>query len=302
MNKPYLPVISAVVLGGNGALGALFCAKFAGDGIATTSIDVAPAPAARPRNVVYVDSDVRALSGDAKRILSEADWVVAALPEGVLLETWQGIVSLLKQGALFVDTLSVKLPLVTAMTGRLPRTIEQLSINPMFAPSLDFANQSVAVIEASRAVQADRFLRLMQQWGATLHMLSAEQHDRCAAALQTATHAAILAFGLAMRRLDYDVEAMLPVMTPPHRALLSLLARMLSASPEVYWDIQTHNTFAADARQSLAEGLRELTAAVEGGDQDRFRRLLADLQAMLGAERLAELNEYSTRMFRRGDE
>ncbi|MBK8161616.1 MAG: prephenate dehydrogenase [Gammaproteobacteria bacterium] len=301
MNKPHLPAISAVVLGGNGALGSLFCAKFAGGGIATTSIDVAPAPSSRLRNVACIVSDVRTLSEEAKRVLSGADWVVAALPEGVLLETWQAIVSLMKQGALFADTLSVKLPLATAMAGRMPRTIEQLSINPMFAPSLDFVNQSVAVVEASRGVHADRFLRLMQQWGATLHMLSAEQHDRCAAALQTATHAAILAFGLAMRRLDYDVEAMLPVMTPPHRALLSLLARILSASPEVYWDIQTHNTFAADARQSLAEGLRELTAAIEGGDQDRFRRLLADLQAMLGKERLAELNEYSTRMFRCGD-
>lgn len=299
MIPPDTPAIKAVILGGNGAMGALFCASFAGAGIAVTAVDLAPAPAARQADTAYIAADVRALPEDAGRALAAADWVVAALPEGVLLETWPDIVALLKPGTLFVDTLSVKLPLIDAMAGRLPASIEALSINPMFAPALGFAGQNVAVVELRRAGHADQFLGLLQQWGARLQRLDAAQHDRYAAMLQSATHAAILAFGLALRRLGYEPEGVQPIMTPPHRALLALLARMLKASPEVYWDIQAMNPYAGEARQALADGLHELTIAIEGGDPARFRHLLAGLQDLLGAERLAELNEHSARMLRR---
>lgn len=302
MSQAHPPMINAVVLGGNGAMGSLFCAMFAGERIVVTAIDVAPVPAARRHDVEFVSADARALSEEARRALAGADWVIAALPETVLLESWEAIVGLLKPGALFVDTLSVKLPLMNAMAGRLPSGIEVVSINPMFAPSLGFKGQCVAVIEVRRAGHAEHFLRLLQKWGASLQFLSAERHDRYAAMLQSATHAAILAFGLALQRLQYDVEAVLPIMTPPHRAMLSLLARILSASPEVYWDIQSQNPYAAEARQALADGLRALTEAVDGGDQARFRRLLTDLQGMFGPERLAEFNQQCARMFKPDDE
>jgi prephenate dehydrogenase len=294
--------INAVILGGNGAIGALLCERFAGERIDTTAIDVVPVPPMRHHNVGFVSADVRDLPAEAHHALAEADWVVAALPETVLLETWESIVGLLKPGALFVDTLSVKLPLISAMTGCVPPSVEMISINPMFAPSLGFKGQSVAVVEVRRAAHADHFLRLLREWGASLQYLSAEWHDRYAAVLQSATHAAILAFGLALHRLQYDAEAVLPIMTPPHRAMLSLLARILNASPEVYWDIQAQNPYAPEARQALVDGLRVLTEAVEGGDQARFRRLLADLQGMFGPERLAEFNRNCARMFKLDDE
>jgi prephenate dehydrogenase len=127
-------------------------------------------------------------------------------------------------------------------------------------------------------------------------MLSAEQHDRYAALLQTVTHAAILAFGLALRRLDYDLETVLPVMTPPHRALLALLARILSASPEVYWDIQVQNPCAPEARQALESGLQELSRLIDGGDQRGFLRLLDELRDLFGAKQLDNFNRHSTSM------
>lgn len=301
MSQTHPPVINAVVLGGNGAMGSLFCAMLAGERIVTTAIDVSPNPSARRHDVEYVSADVRALSAEARRALAGADWVIAALPEAVLLESWESIIGALKADALFVDTLSVKLLLMNAMADRLPARIEVVSINPMFAPSLGFKGQSVAVIEVRRAGHADHFLRLLQKWGAGLQTLSAEQHDRYAALLQSATHAAILAFGLALHRLNYDMEAVLPIMTPPHRAMLSLLARILSASPEVYWDIQSQNPYASEARQALGAGLRDLSRTIDDGDLAGFHRLQDELRGLYGTDRLEEFSRLSARILKSRD-
>lgn len=281
-------------------MGALFCRLLVAEGLPVTAIDLANAPAAQPAGVNHIRADAGRLTRDARAALAAADWVIAALPESVLLAAWPSIVGIQKPGSLFVDTLSVKKPLVEAMAGRIP-PIEALSINPMFAPSLGFKGQGVAVIELHRGRHADAFLGMLQTWGATLSLLTAEKHDRYAALLQSGTHAAILAFGLSLQRLHYDLAAISPIMTPPHRAMLALVARILSASPEVYWEIQAHNPYAAEARQALASAVTELSRLVDNGDQAGFQRLLADLKDLFGAEQLDEFNRYCAGMFQARD-
>ncbi|MCC6208607.1 MAG: prephenate dehydrogenase/arogenate dehydrogenase family protein [Gammaproteobacteria bacterium] len=303
MSNPVPPIEGKVViLGGGGAMGTLLSACFSGVGMSVTVVDLVSAPVAGRHNVSCLTADVRALQGEARSVLGEADWVSAALPEKLLLETWETIVGLLAPGALFVDTLSVKLPLIGAMNARMPGSIEVLSINPMFAPSLGFAGQSVAVIELKCGERAALFLHLLQSLGARLIKTGAEQHDRNAAMLQAATHAAIIAFGAALRRLDYDIEAMLPLMTPPHRAMLALLARILGASPEVYWDIQAENPFAPAARRAIEEAMRELSATVDKQDPAHFLGLLEELRHMFGMERLAKFGAHGARMLQRDTE
>ena len=296
MSPPSSPVIHAVVLGGNGAVGALFASVLAEAGVAVTAIDVFTPAAQRP-GVSFIRSDAADLSDEARRTVAAADWVVVALPEAVTLAAWESVTGLQPPDALFVDTLSVKLPLIGAMAGRINPSLEVISINPMFAPSLGFKGQSVAVVEVRRGRHAERFLQLLEDQGAALRFLDAELHDRYAPITQAATHAAILAFGLALRRLEYDLPAVRPIMPPPHRALLALLARVLSASPEVYRDIQSVNPHAPAARQALADGLRELEQVVESRDPVRFQRLFADLQEMFGGEARAEFARLCARMF-----
>lgn len=301
MSEEYSSAINAVVLGGNGAVGSSLCAALADTGIRTVAIDIAPVPARLPRDVGFISADVRRLSPAAYSVLADADWVIAALPESVTLATWEAIIGNQKSGSLFVDTLSVKLPLINTMADRSPPPVEVLSINPMFAPSLGFRNQNVAVIKIQCGPHADRFLRLLRDLGSNLQFLDAEQHDRFAALIQSATHATILAFGLALRRQQYDLPMARLIMTPPHKALLSLLARMLNASPEVYWDIQAGNAFAAEARRALADGLRELTQIIDSGDQTRFSQLFADLREIFGPDALAEFENNCARMLKGDD-
>jgi 4-amino-4-deoxyprephenate dehydrogenase len=300
MSTSHIPAINAVVLGGSGAMGALFCRMLVAEGVHVTVIDLISAAAGRPAGVDYLSADVGNLTGDARAALAGADWVIATLPETVMLAAWPSIVGCQKPGSLFVDTLSVKKPLFDAMADQIP-SIEAISINPMFAPSVGFQGQSVAIIELCRGHHADTFLKMLETWGAVPNFLTADNHDRYAAMLQSGTHAAILAFGLSLHRLHYDLSAISPIMTPPHRALLALLARILSASPETYWDIQSQNPYAAEARQALLSSVTELSRLIDDEDQAGFFRLLADLRELYGEEQLDEFNRYCARMFQARD-
>ncbi len=281
-------------------MGTLICRMLVADGIHVTAIDTATAPAARPEGVEYLRADAGSLTADAQGVLAAADWAIVTLPESVALSAWPSIVGHLRPGTLFVDTLSVKKPLIEAMSGRMP-PLEAVSINPMFAPSLGFRGQGVAVIELNPGRHAGAFLETLRAWGATLAVMSADDHDRYAALLQAGTHAAILAFGLSLQRLHHDLSAITPIMTPPHRAMLALVARIAHANPAVYWDIQSQNPYAAEARGALLSGITELSRLVDEGDEPGFHRLLAELRDLFGTERLEEFNRYCARMFEARD-
>lgn len=293
-----LPRLSnVVVLGGTGAVGALFCARLASASATVTAVDLkVPDETQAFPGVRYLPADVRDPGVDVHEVLTAADAVMVALPEDVTLASWGGIVAAMRDCALFVDTLSVKTPLLSAIQAAgVPN--EVISINPMFAPSLGFSGQSAAVVEVRRGPFADAFLAALESWGCRLVHISAEEHDRCTSALQTVTHAAILAFGMSLRKLNYDLEAMLPLMPPPHRAMLALLARILQGDPSVYWDIQSGNPYSPGARAALKESIDRLSVVLDGGEQTAFRETLANLRALFAPEQLSSFQETCARMF-----
>jgi prephenate dehydrogenase len=63
---------------------------------------------------------------------------------------------------------------------------------------------------------------------------------------------------------------------------LALLARVGGGVPEVYWDIQTGNPFAGEARRALATALATLTDTVEYGSEDAFASLMSRSTSPLG--------------------
>ena len=69
--------------------------------------------------------------------------------------------------------------------------------------------------------------------------------------------------------------------SPPFRVVLLLLVRMLGQSPLVYWDIQTGNPFAAQARTTLSGCLSEiLRICAPSGAYGDFQAALAELAAL----------------------
>lgn len=271
------------VIGGRGAVGRLFAGALAGAGREVLAID-------RAGGEPGVQLDVEQPSVQLRELLAGADAVVLALPEAVALRALPAVLGALRPGALLVDTLSVKGPFAAAVR-EAGAPVEALSLNPMFAPALGFAGRPVLAVELAGGPRSRALLALLASWGARAVAVGADEHDALAAALQVAPHAALLAFGGALARLDADLDALLAVAPPPFLTLLALVARIASAAPETYWDVQDANPRAAQARDALAGALAELDAAARAHDAAAFDALLGRVESLLGEQRepLAEL-------------
>jgi len=265
-----------IILGGLGQAGELLAHAFTRAGREVLLADVLP----RPETIAaarYLQTDITRPDDDLLRVIASADCVAMCLPERAALAAAPAILEAMTRGALWVDTLSVKQN-VCAILRSYKDKLELVSINPMFAPTLGFAGNSVAFVQISGGPRSKEFIQTLRSLGATVEMVTPETHDRLTAAIQVATHAAILTFGAALLELDYDVEKAAALATPPHRQLLSLLQRLSTANPEVYWDIQHHHPHAASVRESLSRALTELDAAASEDSPRDLRQLFERLR------------------------
>ena len=273
-----MTISRATVLGGLGQAGQLVAHALTHAGSEVVLLD------ARPRTEInaarYVQADITKPGGDLLQAIADADCVAMCLPERAALQAAPAILDAMPREALWVDTLSVKQNICGILRGYAEK-LELVSINPMFAPALGFAGHSVALVEISGGPKAEAFAQTLRSLGATVERLTAETHDKLTAAIQVATHAAILSFGAALLDLDYDPEQALALATPPHRLLLSLLQRLSTANPEVYWEIQHHHPDAASVRASLSRALTALDAASSEDTPRRFQELFERLRHLL---------------------
>ncbi|MCF3961007.1 prephenate dehydrogenase/arogenate dehydrogenase family protein [Streptomyces fuscigenes] len=285
-----------VVVGGSGAVGALFAERVRATGARVCLVDPAePSGGRTPDGAPWVRGDVTAIDDRLAAELGHADLVVLAVPEQVALAALPGVAGALRPDALLVDTLSVKQRFADAVRRHAPR-VQAVGLNPMFAPSLGFEGRPVAAVVVGGGPRVAGLLDLVASWGAVIVPVDDREHDRLAGAAQALTHAAVLAFGLALTRLDVTVADLLRIAPPPHRALLSLLARIAGGTPEVYWDVQAANPEAPAVRKVLADALARLTDTVEGGSEGAFEDLVGELRAHLGAE-LPALGESCAALF-----
>jgi 4-amino-4-deoxyprephenate dehydrogenase len=278
------PTIGRVVVaGGSGAVGSLFAERLQESGNDVVIVDVA-APGPAHRVTRFVRGDIGDPGAEVTNLVRAADAVLLSVPEPVALVAIHRLGGALQPDALIADTLSVKATVVPALRAAAIAAgeAEALSLNPMFAPSLGFAGHPVASVVVLDGQRGRALQDLIEQWGARVVTVTADQHDRVAAAAQALTHAAVIAFGAALAELDVDIADLDRMGPPPHTALLSLLARIASGAPEVYWDVQAANPHAPAARRALARGVSRLTDAVEDGDRAAFGDLLDRLCGVLG--------------------
>jgi prephenate dehydrogenase len=242
-------------------------------------VDLDGPPGQIPRDVRFRQADITQVEGGLAAELGEADVAVLAVPERVALAALPGVAEALPQGSLLAETLSVKSAIAQAAS-----SISGLSVvglNPMFAPSLGLEGRPVAAVVVHDGPGVEALLELIGSRGARVITLSAEAHDRLAAAAQTLTHASVLAFGFALAELGVSADELAAIAPPPHALLLAVLARISAGTPEVYWDVQAGNPFAPSAREALAGGLRRLAKVVEGGEEG-FAAAMQELRDYFG--------------------
>lgn len=281
--------VRTVVIGANGRVGRLLCSILVDHEAELICIDLESSHVLG--ETLYIAADAMALSAPAISAIRSAQCILICLPESVALTALPTILDNMSPGALWVDTLSVKSQVCLELTNRLS-SCEAISINPMFAPSLSLEQRNIVVIPLAVGPLSEQFLSMLQSHGAILTYMSAEDHDRLTAAIQVATHAAIISFGMALMNVSYNIESALRVATPVHLAFLSFIARILTLSHEVYWDIQYNNPFAEDIRQKLIEAMTDLDRTIRSGNLEAFQTVIEGLRALIEPkhDRLARIS------------
>jgi 4-amino-4-deoxyprephenate dehydrogenase len=226
--------------------------------------------------------------------ITRCDCVLVSLPERTALAAAERIIDAMSERALWVDTLSVKQRICGILESS-RGDVEKVSINPMFAPSLGIAGNTVAFIEVLGGDRSRQFAQTLRSLGASVEAMSAEAHDRLTAAVQVATHAAVVAFGAALLEMNFDAEKSLAITSPPHLLLLSLLSRINTATPEVYWEIQHYHPHAAVVRAGLRRAIAALDDASDAESPAGYERLFELVRLML-APKQDMLRETSSRL------
>jgi len=273
-----------VVAGGAGAVGGMFVRLLIDAGATVCVVDTMSSDDQTEGLQSFAQGDISALDGRLLALLADAEIVILAVPHDVAVAAVAGVAGAMTPGALLLDTLSVKCPIVAALEVH-AADLEVLSVNPMFAPSLGIDGRPVAAVAVHDGPRGRALLELIEQSGGRVVELGADEHDALAATTQALTHAVVLAFGLALGDLDIDVGELGAVAPPPHTTLLALLARITSGAPETYWDVQAANAHAGRARGALASGLRRLADVVDEGDTEAFAGIIEELRGFLGDER-----------------
>lgn len=274
---PFAPGSRAVVIGVAGSIGRLLARQMLVSGIDVVGVDlVSGGPLSGVRQIL---ADATRPNKELNEALAQARVVVLAVAQHALLKILRELPPHVPSHCLFVETLSTKSSFAHWLQSeRLAQPV--LGINPMFSGDLDPVGRPVAVV-SYRGASAVALAGMLQSWGLEAVHLDADEHDRAMAMLQAVGHAGLVAFGQALLRSPTGLGSVIKLAPPPFRVMLALLARMTQNHPDVYWEIQADNPYAAEARRDLIAGARALDACIEAHARDDLRSTLMELKEVL---------------------
>lgn len=227
-------------------------------------------------------------------VLSQASVIVLSLPETVVKAVLPTLAAYAAEDALIVETCSVKAAVAEAL-GCSWTDRPALGINPLFRPSLGAKDRTIAIVRYKSDRSAKLVEQILQDAGAGLMQLEAEEHDRLCAVTQTLTHAALLAFGAAVAKAAAEVSIpnLMAMAPPPFLALLSLAVRVSAGETALYQEIQDAER-GQQQRELLARALATLDYAIP--DKVEFERVQTSVLDALGPDLTRRLLSTSERL------
>mmetsp|Transcript_43835 Transcript_43835/g.104186 ORF Transcript_43835/g.104186 Transcript_43835/m.104186 type:complete len:297 (-) Transcript_43835:101-991(-) len=279
-------ITSVLILGASGGFGTLFSQVLAKDGVQVRGISRKGTPRADATFSDYLSADPCNPNEEVLERVRNASVIIACVPPGPCIKALEALAPHMAAGALFTDVLSVKTQICEAYMGlkdKFPH-VQLMSLHPMFAPAdpAGWRGKNNAVIEITGGQRGQTLTKMIEGWGcACFTMESGQVHDKVTGAVQNATHAALLTFGLTLSKMGYDAELAHKISTPPHRAMIEVIQRMANINePDTYWDIQTENPNADDIWQKLQESVAELHESVKNRDREKFVDIIAKFKQL----------------------
>lgn len=205
-----------VIVGGSGKMGKLFS-----------------------RLLTLSGYDVRVLEAGgwdhAEEILADAGMVIVSVPIHLTEEIIRRLPPLPEQ-CILVDLASIKHKPLNAMLDVHQGPV--LGLHPMFGPDVgSFAKQVVVYCDGRYPEAYQWLLEQISVWGARLHQISAEQHDKNMSFIQALRHFSTFSYGRHLAKEGVDLQQLLSLSSPIYRLELVMVGRLFAQDPQLYADI-----------------------------------------------------------------
>lgn len=203
------------------------------------------------------------------------DIVLISVPVEATVPVSLKAIPLMRDGSLLVDVAAVKTPIVEAITGNLPESLEYLSLHPLFGPNIRrYKGENLIAVKAKPGPLSKRLLEDLKGGGLEVSTVSPREHDMIMASYQVLHHYALLSLASALiDHLESRNIALNPgFYTRSFKSTLKLLRR-ISGNLESIMEIQRLNPEASAARRTLLQTILE-TKDFNVEAEEKMRRAL----------------------------
>jgi len=154
----------------------------------------------------------------------------------------------------------------------------------MFGPTMTtFMGQTIILTPAEG--RCKRWLpiirSMLEEDGASVEILSPEEHDEMMAVVQALTHFAYIGIGSTLKALDFDVSRSRRFVSPVYDIMLDFVGRILDQSPELYASIQK-NPRADRVRRAFIDECKRLCQEAESEGLEGFERIMKEAAEHFG--------------------
>ncbi|MBD2795797.1 bifunctional chorismate mutase/prephenate dehydrogenase [Xenorhabdus sp. 18] len=172
---------------------------------------------------------------NAEQILAGAGMVIVSVPIHLTEEIIRRLPPLPEQ-CILVDLASIKQKPLNAMLEVHPGPV--LGLHPMFGPDVgSFAKQVVVYCDGRYPETYQWFLEQIMVWGARLHQINAEEHDKNMSFIQALRHFTTFSYGRHLANEGIDLQQLLALSSPIYRLELAMVGRLFAQDPQLYADI-----------------------------------------------------------------
>jgi len=205
---------------------------------------------------------------DNKEAVKGADITIVTVPIAKTPEILNEVMGAVDEGSVIADLTSVKEDVCKELE---KAPCEVVSIHPVFGPSVpDFGEQNFILCPVKGKKWLPRIEELLRGKGAKTVVCSPKEHDKIMGVVQGLSHFMLISAGIALDKLDFNVEDSRRYSSPVYRLITDLIGRILEQDPKLYAEIQLGNKEAEKARTAFMESCEELYKLIREENEDEF--------------------------------
>src|ERR1700736_3897122 len=252
----------ALVIGGHGKMGGWFAEFLASQGFRVAIAD--------PKGGLAGFDVVADWQTDAL----EFDLIVLATPLSATAGLLQVLASRAPRGLIF-DLGSLKTPLRAGLDALVKAGCRVTSVHPMFGPDTELlSGRDVIFIDLGDQDALQEAQELFAPTMAERVVMGLDEHDRLIAYVLGLSHALNIAFFTALADSGEAAPRLAKLSSTTFDAQLEVASRVAAESPDLYFEIQSSNTYGNESLLALQKAVEQLVATVQRGNRAGFSAIM----------------------------